>query len=257
MHGYEESTMTITLFNCKGGTGKTTSTINLGKALSIEGFSVLLIDLDPQANLSYSLGVQFEYPLSEVLMNKQLFKEAVKFIDGVLVLGGSTNNTLNFPQLDGYAVKQALDFYLEEEVDFILIDCPPTYSPLVVSALVASDQVLIPFQPDALSIEGIHQVVQIVSLIKQQFKIPLEILGVLPVMIDWRRNLTNEVLQHIEDNFELYLFKNKIRINVKVAESPSHGKSVFDYCPQSNGSKDYLAAAKEILQLQNKVFTKI
>jgi len=138
---------------------------------------------------------------------------------------------------------------LFKKYDFVLIDCPPAMNMNVVNALLASDGVLLPALLDVLSLEGLSQVLGAIERLMKDHQHNLNITGVLPVMVDTRRQLTTEVKSYIEKNFNVPVLKNHIRMNVKTAEAPSHGKSVIAYEPKSNGAIDYKAVAKEFLEL--------
>lgn len=246
--------MIISVLNQKGGTGKTTSTINMGFALSKLGYSVLLIDLDAQGNMTYSLALsRDELGLLDLLLDKAPYEEAAVEKDDIHVLS-STEGLRDFDSLffnvdrAEYILSEKLQ-EIEGNYDFILIDCPPAISLLTTNALLASDHVLIPMQPDVFSIQGLQQIIKSVEAIKDGYESNLEILGVLPVMVDLRRKLTEEVIEYVKENFDLYVFNSLIRINVKAAEAPSFGMSVVEYAPSSNSAKDYLAAVSELLEI--------
>ena len=242
--------MIISIINQKGGTGKTTTTVNLGRALAQKGCKVLLIDMDPQGNLSYSLAInQFEYSIRDVLVNSVDYTETL--VERELMHVIPTNMELAQFELNGYDGKFLLKEALESSdgYDYVLIDCPPSLSQLTINALNASDKVLVPIQLDVFSIQGLRQIMNTVNRIKTEYNSQLQVIGVLPVMVDSRKKLTNEVLEHVKMEFEVYVFKNHIRTNVKAAEAPSFGTSVIEYAPDSNSARDYLAAAEELMNL--------
>ena len=246
--------MVIAVVNQKGGTGKTTTTVNVGRVLATKNYKVLLVDLDPQGNLSYSLGVnQFEHSVANVLRNEVSIVDAVIEIEkeDMDVLPTSTQLAkLELSQTDAvetaYSLKNALS-ELGDHYDFVLIDCPPSLSWLTINALSAADKVLIPMQLDVFSIQGLSQIIATIEEMKDQYNNNLEILGVLAVMVDARKKLTKEVIDHVVNNFEVNVFKHQIRTNVKAAEAPSFGESVINYAPSSNSASDYIAATEEIL----------
>lgn len=240
--------MTIAIINQKGGTGKTTTTVNLGRALIQNGCEVLLIDIDPQGNLSYSLGInQFEYSIQDILIGGVDYRKTLIKKESMNVI--PTNIELaTFEAKGQFLLKDALES-VGSEYDYVLIDCPPSLSQLTINALNASDKVLIPMQLDVFSIQGLRQIINTVNKIKTDNNSQLEIIGVLPVMVDTRKKLTNEVLEHVKQEFDVYVFKNHIRTNVKAAEAPSFGESVIEYAPNSNSAKDYMAAAEELRNL--------
>lgn len=249
--------MVISVFNHKGGTGKTTTTINLGVALAEQDFRVLLVDFDLQANLSYSLGVGSDCTLESLLESNESISQNIVHA-GILhvlpniPLGFDKDSQLSSPFLLANALQT-----LREDYDFILIDCPPTISDHAKNALCASDSVLIPFQLDVLSVQGIIQVTDSIQQINEKYGHNLEILGVVPVMVDRRRMLTTEILEHLKTNYSLYIFDSIVRTNVKIAEAPSFGKSVIEYRSRSIGSQDYRALANEFIQTINNYNRKI
>ena len=247
--------MVIAVVNQKGGTGKTTTTVNLGSALARDGHQVLLIDLDPQGNLSYSLGVsEAQYTLGDILDNTVLIEDAVIEKESMDIL--STSGELvkwELAQSDtgetAFLLKRALS-EIEANYDYIIVDCPPSVSWLTINALSAANKVLIPIQLDVFSIQGLRQITLTVEEIREKYNSSLEIVGALAVMVDKRKNLTQEILMHLKNNFNIHVFNNQVRTNVKAAEAPSFGKSVVNYAPQSNSAKDYMSFAKELLELK-------
>jgi len=243
--------MVLSIVNQKGGTGKTTTTINLGKALTQMGYHVMLVDMDPQGNLSYSLAItEFDQSLSDLLTNSNLtIEDIVIEREGMHVL--PTDASLAYDELQGkinsaFLLKDKLAG--ADEYDLILIDCPPTLSILTINALTASNHVLVPMQLDVFSMQGLKQIIQTIDDLKVNYNSKLQIIGVLPVMVDYRKKLTNEVLEHVKSEFNLYVFNTHIRTNVKAAEAPSFGSSVITYAPNANSTKDYKAAAEELVK---------
>lgn len=243
--------MIIAIVNQKGGTGKTTTTVNLGSALAKMGKKVLLIDLDPQGNLSYSLGIEEprhfldevllgEIGLSDILVEREGMKIApsrVELADVELTIAMmKRRESILKSKLKG------LDKY-----EFVLIDCPPSLSLLTVNALNAANEIIIPLQMEVLSLQGLDQILTTVGKMQGVFNKSLAISGILPVMVDNRRKLSSEVLDYIEENYDLPIFNSRIRTNVRASEAPSFGKSAVKYAPSSNSAKDYMAFANEIV----------
>ncbi len=244
--------MIIAIGNRKGGTGKTTSVVNIGRALAMKGKQVLLIDLDPQANLSYSFGVATEgCLLGEALLESSIDSGSIFYKDGIDIVP-STNELQEYETefiKKNYSyniLKETLE-PIKEQYDFILIDCPPAASFLTKSALVACDTVLIPMMMDVLSLQGFEQMVDLVYDIKNKYNSKLWIIGALGVIVDERRHLTKEILSVIQNNYGIDIFNNYVRQNVKAAEAPSKGVSVLDYAPKSNSAKDYMSVTNELL----------
>ena len=238
--------MVTSVYNHKGGTGKTTTTINLGRALKDLGYNILLVDLDPQANLTYSLGVEKKNAYEVTLSSKSV----VKTNEGLDLLPNFASPDFlvdyEFPSVTALGDELANFF---SEYDFVFIDCPPAMNMTVVNALLASDSVLITVLLDALSLEGLSQVLDSMSKLLIDYNKNISLTGVLPVMVNSSRHLTRDVKNYIKENINATLFENHIRMNVKIAEAPSHGKSVIEYDPKCNGSKDYKELANEFLEL--------
>lgn len=248
---------TIAIVNQKGGTGKTTTVVNLGRAFQQIGKKVLLIDLDAQANLTYSLGIiEPIFTIADLLLQNEDSASVILDVNGLDLL--PSNNFLAEKEFtfikEGYSfdiLKQHI-FSLKSLYDVILIDCPPNVSFMTAAALTASDDVLIPMQMDALSIQGLNQIMYTVDEIVHTLNPDLGILGVLPVMVDKRKTLTSEAHSFIHENYKLHIFEPAIRSNVKAAEAPSHGLSVIEYSPNCNASIDYKAASKVVWKAMKK-----
>jgi chromosome partitioning protein len=244
--------MIISIVNHKGGTGKTTTTINLGKALSLRKKTVLLIDLDSQANLSYSLGINVgEKNIGEILFKQCTLKESLIVREGMDVIPAS-NNLYQYEEAiikNNYGYNLLKDALQNANYDFILIDCPPSQSQLNINALCASDKVLVPMLMDVLSLQGLNQILNTIKEVKEDLNPKLEILGVLGVLVDERRQLTRDILEHVQKNYPVAVFNNYVRANVKAAEAPSHGLSVLEYAPTSNSAIDYITIANELLKI--------
>lgn len=246
-------TKIVAVINQKGGTGKTTTTINLGSALSKQGHKVLLVDLDPQSNLSYSLAVSSpDQSLAEAFLGTQSIKDILIEKDGLWVAPGSNELVdVEISLVSQPEREQFLKTMLQQikGFDYVLIDCPPSLSVLTLNALTAAHEVLIPLQMEVLTLQGLDQIMQTIAKVKKAFNPKLKIKGIVVVMFDVRRKLSQEVLAYLQENVKEKIFESQIRLNVKLAEAPSFGKSVLDYDSSSNGAKDYAALAAEFSQV--------
>ncbi|MCR9244477.1 MAG: AAA family ATPase [bacterium] len=250
----------IAVINQKGGVGKTTTTVSLGAALARKGYRLLMLDLDPQANLT--VHVDKRPDLESNTMTSLLLEDA-KLTD--LVQETTTPNMLVVPSDSSLAgveqvlanrigretiLREALDAYAEDhELDFVLFDCPPSLGVLSANVLVAADLVVIPMQAEFLSLQGMAKLLEVIQLVQKRLNPDLEIACVLPCMVDGRTNLSAEVLREISEHFGSLLATTRIRNNVKLAEAPSFGRTIFEHAPESNGAADYEAFATEFLQM--------
>jgi chromosome partitioning protein len=243
----------IPIINQKGGTGKTTTVINLAKGLSMHKKKVLLIDIDSQGNLTFSLGHKASESITgKVLATGIIEENDIVVIDEYIHLIPTTTDLVNF---EFEFIKQSFDYNLikkplneiKNNYDYVLIDCPPSGGFLTINALIAGDAVLIPMQMDVLSLQGLEQLLESLIMVKQNYNPSLYVLGVLGVMVDGRRQLTNQILERIRKDYGLSIFNNFIRNNVRAAEAPSFGQSVIEYAPNSTSATDYLNVTKEFI----------
>lgn len=246
----------ISFFNQKGGTGKTTTVFNVGKAISMKGFKVLLIDLDSQGSLTYSFGENADNLDFNVL---DLLKEKIKFQDLLI----SKNNIDLLPcnldassadmELAGVAGRESmLKHQLEyiSEYDYVLIDCPPHIGVLTLNALTASGSVYIPVETQFLATRGFKQLLNTIRVVRERLNKNLITSGIIATKYDARTNLSNDILNTLKENFKEGVLKTKIRINTSLAEAPAYKQSIFEYKPNSNGAEDYMALAEEILKIE-------
>lgn len=244
---------TISLITQKGGTGKTTACINLAAGIASAGHKTLLIDIDPQANTTLSMGIDLDSlktSVYEVLLGETPLGEVFqKNSNGVTIAPAGAELTNAVISLEGH--QDRLRGILKEhraKFDYILIDCPPALNLLTINALVASDHVISPMLCDYLSIEGLKQLMRTVDRIKKDFNSKLRVLGILPNMVDRRRNLTDEVLKLVHKQFKDLVFKTEIPVCAALAEAASFGKDIFSYARHSTGAEAYEKLSKEILR---------
>lgn len=244
----------IAVVNQKGGVGKTTSVVNIGAGLTLLSRKVLLVDLDAQAHLTYSLGVaadELELTIHDLLRGEAAVEEVLIEKDGLALVPSSVSLTAAEFELSGEAGREALLKNVLAGVsgyDFILLDCPPNLGLLTLNALTAAKEILIPLQAEYLAIKGLNNLSVMADKVKERLNAELEITGVLVTLFDQRLKLYQEVLETLRNLLGAKLFKTVIRRNVALAEATSFGQSIFEYAPASNGAEDYRALCDEILR---------
>jgi chromosome partitioning protein len=243
----------IAVMNQKGGVGKTTTTLNLSHALAMSGKRVTVIDMDPQAQLTMSFGVSQEgnpgiagamlsgTPITESIVH---VKDGLDVIPAGLRLGEMETLTKGGGKR-GWLLKEAINQNLKS--DFVLLDCPPSAGMLGMNALFAADEILIPVSGDYLGLHGVSRLFAILKHIEKALNVNKR-KWLLVTRFNERRKLAKDVLGKIEKYFPQQLLNTKIRETVALAESPSFGKSIFDYQKRSKGAEDYLALAFEFLE---------
>ncbi|WP_205720057.1 ParA family protein [Fodinibius halophilus] len=244
---------TIAFTNQKGGVGKTTSTINVGAGLCREGKKVLLVDLDPQANLTYSLrksSNRLETSIYDVMKGRIEPEETLISHNGFDILpssidlSGAEMEFANEPARENILKNKLAPFY--DKYDYILIDCPPNLGLLTLNAFTAVKEVFIVLQAEYLALHGLSKLMEVIQVVKERLNPDIEISGIICTLFDGRKNLNKEVVDHIQDYFGEKVFDTLIRDNVALAEAPSHHKTIFEYDPNSHGAKDYAALSREI-----------
>jgi chromosome partitioning protein len=240
----------VALLNQKGGVGKTTTAVNLAAALSRLDRRVLLVDLDPQSNATISLGVaphQLKFSTYALLtgtpFQPHVLTPNLHLVPASIDLAGAEMELSSAIGRES-VLRDALASV--QGYDFVLVDSPPSLGLLSVNALTYVGEVMIPVQCEFLALHGISLLLRTVELVKKRLNPGLEISGVVPCMYDARKGLSRETVTEIERHFRDKIFKTKVRTNVRLAEAPSHGKSIFDYAPDSNGAEDYMALAREV-----------
>lgn len=242
----------IAIANHKGGVGKTTSVASLGDALALMGKKVLLIDLDAQQNLSYSLSGNEDPELSvyDALVRDQELpvinvRKNVDLVPASLELARAEIDMATMIAREGI-LKSLLEDKLTK-YDFVIIDCPPSLGIVTTNALVAADEIFIPLTAEALPMKGLAMLNDVVSEVKRRVNPKLEIGGVFFTRFN-NRKLNKEVVSLIESRYGNKVFSTKIRENISLAEMPMSGDSIFAYDPKSNGAIDYMSLAKEVIK---------
>lgn len=247
---------TIALANQKGGSGKTTTGVNLSAALASCGKNVLLIDIDPQSHSTIHLGVksrELELSISHVLLDNIDINETIRetSMPGFNLIPSSihlVNAEVTLSKTIGSEViLKAAVAKLHKPYDYIFIDCPPSMGILTLNALTTVKEVFIPVETEFLALEGLTKLLETVKVVKERLNSSLKITGVIACKYDMRTNLSREVVEKIEEHFKDKVFKTKIRQNIALAEAPSYGKTILSYAPHSHGAEDYMALAKEVI----------
>lgn len=246
----------IAVTNQKGGVGKTTSAVNIAFYLAKEGKRVLLIDLDPQGNATSGLGIDkmnLEITIGEVLLQSLPLEDAIlstghKNLWLVPTTSHLANVEVEITKADQKftRLKSAIAS-VDEAYDIVIIDSPPSLSLLTVNGLIAAKYVLLPVQAEFYALEGLGQLLETMKLVRKGMNPGLELLGVLPTMMDSRTTLSNQVLAEIKKHFADKVFQNTIPRNIRLAEAPSHGVPIGAYDRWSKGARAYKAVAKEVI----------
>ncbi|MBU1262357.1 AAA family ATPase [bacterium] len=251
-------TRIIALANQKGGCGKTTTCVNLGASLAVEGYSVLIIDLDPQANATIHLGIdihklnrsiydvliQGEVNVSSIILDTPL--ERLKIAPSHINLSGAEIelvNTIGRERVLKEAINPIRDVY-----DYILIDCPPSLGLLTLNGLTTADEVIIPLQTEFFALEGMDKLLKTIQIVKEKLNHNLKITAITPTLFSKNTRLAQEALKKIATHFKDTVTTTIIRRNVKLAEAPSHGLPITLYAPSSYGAVDYKRLAHEVIK---------
>ena len=247
----------ISIVNQKGGVGKTTTAVNLGAYLAEQGKFVLLIDLDPQANATSGLGIDYQnldkgvyeallgaHPARNVL--HQTKHGGFKLAPATPNLAGASVELVNVGRRE-YCLSDAL-LDIRSDFDYILIDCPPSLGLLTVNGLVAADHILIPVQAEYFALEGLGQLLNTINLVRNNVKPDLNILGAVITMFDKRVRLSSQVMEELYKFFPDKIFRSVIPRSVRLSEAPSHGLTIHHYDSSSSGARAYERLAREVIE---------
>ena len=246
----------ISVSNQKGGVGKTTTTVNIAAFIAEKGRRVLIVDIDPQANAGYGLGVRVEEITStvyEVLTGEKTIAQCVQptsvpnlsIVPSNIHLSGAQVELLDLEGKE-FTLRNAMQA-IRDEYDYIFIDCPPSLGILTLNSLVAADSVLIPLQCEYYALEGLSQLLRIIAMVQERLNPRLAIEGVVLTMYDPRTNLAQQVVSDVREFFKEKVFTTIIPRNVRLPEAPSFGKPIGMYDRHSTGSDSYEKLALEVL----------
>ena len=244
----------IALINQKGGVGKTTCVINIGAGLNKLNKRVLLIELDPQHFLTYSLGIparELKNTVYELLRGTVTLNETIVKRNGLSLVSSSLNLSGAEMEFSGMAGREFLLKELLERLkkyDYVFIDCPPSLGLLTLNALTTAQNVYIPLQTEFLALQSMTKLLDTITIVKKRLNSNIDITGIIVTMFDCRKNFNREVVEKIKEYFGNKLFNTLIRDNISFAEAPSFGKTIFEYKSKSYGAKDYLNLCREIIK---------
>ncbi len=252
--------MKITILNNKGGTGKTTTSVNLGAALAASGYRVLLVDMDSQASASLSLGVgrnELSPSTADLLFDledpREILRESgVPWLDLITGEMNLASSDMILAEISGRELRltRALKG-MDERYDFILFDCPPSLSLLSINALMASEYYLIPVSAEYLALEGLISLMEGIDRLERGMELQARLLGILLTSMSHsvtRKKINREIAELIREHYGEGVFETEIPRDVRLEEAPAYGKTVFQHAPRSRGARGYAKFAEELLQ---------
>jgi chromosome partitioning protein len=250
----QETARVIAFTNQKGGVAKTTTTLNLAVAFSEKGHRVLCIDLDPQANLTMSQGIDpdsLELSMYDVLVNHSSIREVIRKREVDIACASIDLAGAEIAMSTQIGRERSLEKALQpirEDYDFICIDTPPSLGLLTINALTAADKVIVPVQCEYLSMRGLIQLQNTLSMIRENLNPDVQIEGILPTLVDTRTVHAKEAIELLEENFGDRVFASRITKTVRFAEAPVKGMSVLKYDPDGKAAYAYRQLAREVLE---------
>jgi chromosome partitioning protein len=249
----------IAVVNQKGGVGKTTTAVNLGAYLAHFGKHVLLVDADPQGNATSGIGInpkELEHGIYEALINQKNITDVIKrtkqekyhIAPSTPALAGAGVELVGMDDRE-FCLSRILNS-VKGEYDYLLIDAPPSLGILTINSLVAADEILIPIQSEYYALEGLGQLLETISLVQNNLKAELGIMGAVITMFDARNKLSSSVMGELYQYFPNRVFRSVIPRSVRLAEAPSYGRSILHYDKNSKGGRAYERLAREIIDLE-------
>ncbi len=245
----------IAICNQKGGVGKTTCALNIAAGLTLLGKKILVVDFDPQAHLTYSLGIaahEIKKTVYSVMKGDSSLEEAIIEHNGIKLLPANFDLSametalIDFPDR-AFTLKNKLASV--RNIHYVIIDCPPAVGFLTVNALSCCREVYIPLQMEFLALKGMSRLMNLIDEVKKSFSKNLPDFMIIATRFDSRKKLNNAIMEKVRERFGKKVFANVVRENIAVAEAPSFGQTIFEYAPRSHGAEDFLNLCKEITEL--------
>lgn len=250
----------IAIINQKGGSGKTTTAVNLAAALAEKGRKILVIDLDPQASTTSWFGQRnndkhlFDLFIDQVSIASIIRATDTKYVDLIPSSSWLIGLEKRLAQEVGAetVLKQKVQELDARNWDYLIMDCPPTLGILTINALTTAQEVIVPVEARIMALSGLMQLLETIRVIKERLNPKLCISGIVPCRVDYRTNHAKEVVKELRNNFKDKVYKTAIRENIRLSEAPSYLKPITSYAPHCNGTRDYRLLAKEIIKQEQK-----